>query len=135
MSLFVAHHNFVRIQGALRVTPAMEAGIASSVWTVEERVARVVDAAAEPVAKAERQPLRMPIESEKPATPARALPNGGWLRLVGGTARTPAPSDLPRSHTPRPWPQQRAPRLACPSTRPAKANSSRGVRSPASPFS
>jgi hypothetical protein len=32
------HYNFSRIHSTLRVTPAMEAGIADRVWTVEELV-------------------------------------------------------------------------------------------------
>jgi len=32
------HYNFCRIRKSLRVTPAMEAGIADYVWTIEEIV-------------------------------------------------------------------------------------------------
>jgi hypothetical protein len=32
------HHNFARIRRTLRVTPAMEAGIAEHVWSLEELV-------------------------------------------------------------------------------------------------
>jgi len=31
-----AHYNFVRIHGSLRVTPAMAAGVADRVWTLDE---------------------------------------------------------------------------------------------------
>jgi hypothetical protein len=33
------HYNFGRVHPTLRVTPAMEAGIANHVWSVEEIVA------------------------------------------------------------------------------------------------
>lgn len=36
VALHFAHYNFVRTHGSLRVTPAMEAGIASRPWTTEE---------------------------------------------------------------------------------------------------
>jgi hypothetical protein len=32
------HYNFARVHQTLRVTPAMEAGIADHVWTLEEIV-------------------------------------------------------------------------------------------------
>jgi hypothetical protein len=32
------HYNFARVHQSLRVTPAMEAGIANHVWTLEEIV-------------------------------------------------------------------------------------------------
>jgi hypothetical protein len=32
------HYNFARVQMTLRVTPAMEAGIADHVWALEEIV-------------------------------------------------------------------------------------------------
>jgi len=34
--LYLAHYNFVRIHGTLRVTPAMAAGVTDHVWDVEE---------------------------------------------------------------------------------------------------
>lgn len=38
-ALHFAYYNFCRIHGSLRVTPAMEAGIADHVWTIEELIA------------------------------------------------------------------------------------------------
>jgi IS1 family transposase len=38
VALHYMHYNFCRIHQTLRVTPAMEAGIASHVWTIEEVV-------------------------------------------------------------------------------------------------
>jgi IS1 family transposase len=34
--LYLAHYNFVRIHGTLRVTPAMAAGVTDHVWSIEE---------------------------------------------------------------------------------------------------
>ncbi len=36
------HYNFARIHKTLRVTPAMEVGIAEHVWTLEE-IAKLAD--------------------------------------------------------------------------------------------
>jgi hypothetical protein len=36
VALYVMHYNFARIHKTLRVTPAMEAGLAEHVWTLEE---------------------------------------------------------------------------------------------------
>jgi hypothetical protein len=36
VSLYFMYYNFGRVHQALRVTPAMEAGIANHVWTMEE---------------------------------------------------------------------------------------------------
>ena len=38
IALYFMHYNFCRIHQTLRVTPAMEAGIADHVWTIEELV-------------------------------------------------------------------------------------------------
>ena len=38
LAIYFMHHNFCRIHQTLRVTPAMEAGIAHHVWTLEEIV-------------------------------------------------------------------------------------------------
>jgi hypothetical protein len=35
IALHVAHYNFVQVHGTLKVTPAMEAGIVSELWTSE----------------------------------------------------------------------------------------------------
>jgi IS1 family transposase len=39
VALFYLHYNFVRVHQTLRVTPAMEAGIAQHIWSIEEIVA------------------------------------------------------------------------------------------------
>jgi hypothetical protein len=36
------HYNFARVHQTLRVTPAMEAGVADHVWTLEE-IANLVE--------------------------------------------------------------------------------------------
>jgi len=38
-NLMIMHYNFCRIHQSLRVTPAMEAGVADHVWTLEEIIA------------------------------------------------------------------------------------------------
>ena len=47
VTLHFMHYNFCRVHKTLRVTPAMEVGLAYHVWTVEELVATMP----EPVAK------------------------------------------------------------------------------------
>jgi hypothetical protein len=49
LSLYFVFYNFVRIHKTLRVTPAMQAGIADRLWTMEDVVA-LIDAKA-PVAQ------------------------------------------------------------------------------------
>jgi IS4 transposase len=39
VAFYFVHYNFIRIHKTLRVTPAMEAGIADHVWSFEELVA------------------------------------------------------------------------------------------------
>jgi IS1 family transposase len=39
VALYFLHYNFCRVHKTLRVTPAMEAGLATSVWTLEELLA------------------------------------------------------------------------------------------------
>jgi hypothetical protein len=38
-ALHFVYYNFCRIHGKLRITPAMEAGIADHVWSIEELIA------------------------------------------------------------------------------------------------
>src|SRR6202049_4435432 len=40
VALHYAHYNFVRIHRTLRCTPAMAAGVADRLWSVEELIAR-----------------------------------------------------------------------------------------------
>ena len=47
------HYNFARIHKTLRVTPAMEAGVADHVWTLEE-----IAALSTAVAPAKRGPYK-----------------------------------------------------------------------------
>jgi IS1 family transposase/lambda repressor-like predicted transcriptional regulator len=47
VSLHFMHYNFARVHKSLRVTPAMQAGIAAHVWTIEE----IVNLTPEPEAK------------------------------------------------------------------------------------
>jgi IS1 family transposase len=42
MALYFMYYNFCRVHQTLRVTPAMEAGIADHVWTLEE-IVRIID--------------------------------------------------------------------------------------------
>jgi IS1 family transposase len=46
VALYFMHYNFCRIHQTLRVTPAMEAGIADDVWNIEE-IVTLLDAKAE----------------------------------------------------------------------------------------
>jgi hypothetical protein len=39
VALYFLHYNFFRVHKTLRVTPAMEAGIADHVWSLEELIA------------------------------------------------------------------------------------------------
>ena len=41
VALYTMHYDFRRIHTTLRVTPAMEAGIADHIWTVEEMLEKV----------------------------------------------------------------------------------------------
>jgi IS1 family transposase len=41
MAIYTMHYNFCRIHQTLRVTPAMEAGVANHVWTLEDIVALI----------------------------------------------------------------------------------------------
>ncbi len=41
VGLYLMHYNFCRIHKTLRVTPAMEAGLADHVWTVEEMLEKI----------------------------------------------------------------------------------------------
>ncbi len=42
LSIYFMHYNFVRIHQSLRVTPAMEAGVTKTLWSLED-IVRIVD--------------------------------------------------------------------------------------------
>ena len=50
LAIHFMHYNFARVHQTLRVTPAMEAGVAKHVWTVEEIVALLEQAEPDAVA-------------------------------------------------------------------------------------
>ena len=50
VALWFAYYNFCRVHQTLRVTPAMEAGLANHVWTLEELVGLLEHNVAEAVA-------------------------------------------------------------------------------------
>lgn len=109
VSLHVMWYNFCRVHESLRVTPAMEAGIADHVWTVDELVERAL--AAEPCAPPEPKPLvpPTPVEGKKQGA-VRELTNGkGWLRtLPGGKGKqseAPKPPPLPPTPVRYPTPE------------------------------
>lgn len=39
VALYFVYYNFCRVHQTLRVTPAMEAGVANHIWSIEEIVA------------------------------------------------------------------------------------------------
>jgi hypothetical protein len=41
VALYAMHYNFCRIHRTLRVTPAMECGIADHVWSLDEVIALI----------------------------------------------------------------------------------------------
>jgi hypothetical protein len=41
VALHFMHYNFCRVHKTLRVTPAMESGIADHIWTIEEMLDKV----------------------------------------------------------------------------------------------
>ncbi|WP_438044980.1 IS1 family transposase [Sorangium sp. So ce128] len=87
VSLSVCAYNLTRIHASLRVSPAMAAGVAAELWSVEDlvRAALAEPAAAPPVPQA----LTLPAQTG----PVRQLPGGkGWLRLVTGGPATSAPT-------------------------------------------
>ncbi|EYF07488.1 Hypothetical protein CAP_0241 [Chondromyces apiculatus DSM 436] len=84
IALHFAYYNFCRVHETLKVTPAMEAGVADHVWSLEELILMALE---EPEGKRpEPKRLKLPTQGEgKEAvgSAARELPNGrGWLRLV-----------------------------------------------------
>lgn len=91
VALHFAWYNFCRVHEALRVTPAMEAGLTDHVWSVAELLAAVLS---EPPGEPPRaKPLRMPEPpAGQTAAPSRETTTGRVLRLVKDA---PAPAAAP----------------------------------------
>ena len=58
VALHYMHYNFCRVHQTLRITPAMEAGIANHVWTVDELIALLPKPVARPTTKDREMFLR-----------------------------------------------------------------------------
>ena len=56
VSLHFMHYNFGRIHKTLRVTPAMEAGVSTHVWSLEEIAALVPESVAKPRGPYKKKP-------------------------------------------------------------------------------
>lgn len=96
IALNYVHYNFCLICKSLRTTPAMAAGVASKLWSVEDLLDALLS---EPAGE---KPAKRPLAHRAPDVPARELPNGrGFLRVIsGGKAAPPAPT--PEAPTPAP---------------------------------
>lgn len=88
VAIFVAWFNFCRIHETLRCTPAMQAGIASHVWSVEELVELALSVA--PCDPPEPKPLA-PAPEAPNATKAteRKTSTGFTLKAVDGGKAAP----------------------------------------------
>lgn len=96
IALHFAWYNLCHVVSTLRVSPAVQLGVTDHVWSLEELMAALLDAA-----PAER-PEACPLEHRAPETTARPLPNGrGFLRLVT--------ADVPAKKGPAPAPPPVAP--------------------------
>jgi IS1 family transposase len=80
IAIFVAWFNFCRVHETLRCTPAMEAGLASHVWTVAELVE--VALGAEPCDPPSPEPLKP--RPEAPKATEKQTSTGARLRVVQG---------------------------------------------------
>lgn len=93
ISMYAGFFNFCRIHMALRVTPAMQAGITDHVWSPEEFVEACLS---EPEGEA---PSPRPLDPRPGAQgAARQTPTGAWLRAVPKPGSAPAaPIMTPRA--------------------------------------
>jgi hypothetical protein len=56
VALHYMHYNFCRIHKTLRITPAMAAGVTNKLWSIEDLVAMVEEAAPKPGKRGPYQP-------------------------------------------------------------------------------
>jgi IS1 family transposase len=61
VALYFMHYNFCRVHKTLRVTPAMEAGLADHVWTIEELCALIPER--KPNARAEKEMILKALQN------------------------------------------------------------------------
>ncbi len=96
VALNYVHYNFCLICKSLRTTPAMAAGVASKLWTVEDLLDALLS---EPAGE---KPVKQALIHRAPEVSARELPNGrGFLRVISG-GKGAAPSPSPEAPTPAP---------------------------------
>lgn len=96
VALGYVHYNFCHVVKTLRVTPAIQLGIAEHVWSLAE-----LDAALTTAGPCER-PEKMPLAPRRPESTHRELPAGrGFLRVVdGGKNKSADPEPIALSPAP-----------------------------------
>jgi hypothetical protein len=90
VAIFVAWFNFFRVHETLRCTPAMEAGLASHVWSVEELVEAALTA--EPCKAPSPEPLKS--RPEAPKATERQTSTGARHRAIDGGKAPPRQTTL-----------------------------------------
>jgi IS1 family transposase len=89
VALSYVHYNLCHVVSTLRVTPAMAAHVTDHVWELRELLAALLDAA--PC----EAPTKQPLAPRVPETTHRALPSGGFLRVIdGGKTKPAAPTPI-----------------------------------------
>lgn len=83
VALHFAHYNLCRVHEAIRVTPAMEAGLTDHVWSIEELIVAALIA---PPAPNQVPGEPHPMALEAPTGAARRTGGGTVLRLIPGGA-------------------------------------------------
>jgi len=81
VALYVAHYNLCRVHMTLRVTPAMQAGLADHVWSLEELIEAALSAPEPP-------PLPMP-SLPPPPMPRPPAPRLGPVAVLPGQLELP----------------------------------------------
>jgi hypothetical protein len=80
VAIFVTWFNFCWVHETLRCTPAMEAGLASRVWSVEDLVMEALEA--EPCEAPSPEPLK--ARPEAPKVTEKQTSTGARLRVTDG---------------------------------------------------
>jgi hypothetical protein len=86
VALYVAYYNFCRVHETLRVTPAMQAGLADHVWTIAELLRAALDAPPAPIAPLTPKHDPEPVAVGMSAKQASITKRKGFRVIKGGLA-------------------------------------------------
>ena len=99
VALHVAHHNFCRVHGEMKRTPAMALGVTGHVWSIGELIDVALSIAPPARAPTTPRPADPELGEAMPAEPEQDQPEGALAASPRAAPVVPAPSEVAQFET------------------------------------